>query len=84
MKTVIKTIDILNKIRWDSSESPEKTFIFYLDRISGKLVRVPFLSIKEIGKSFVTIEKDGKEVEIPIHRIKEIRRDGKLIWVRNL
>ncbi len=79
----MKALDILNKIKWDKSEKPEETFVFYYDRVSGNLVKIPFESIKEIGKSFITIEKEGEEVEIPIHRIKEIRINEKLIWSRS-
>jgi uncharacterized protein (UPF0248 family) len=78
----MRTIDILNKIKWDKSENPKETFVFYFDRIKNQLLKIPFESIKEIGKSFIMIEKDGEEVEIPIHRIKEIRRNSKLIWSR--
>ena len=76
------TIDILNKIKWDKSEKPKETFVFYYDRIAKKLIKIPFTSIKDIGKNFFTVEKDGEDVEIPIHRIEEIRRKGKLIWAK--
>jgi len=79
----MRTIDILNKIKWDKSENPDETFVFYFDRIANKLVKIPFNSIKEIGKSFLTVEKDGEEVEIPIHRVREIKRNEKLIWAKN-
>ncbi len=78
----MRAIDILNKIKWDKSEEPEKTFVFYYDRILDKFVRVPFTSIKDIGKNFITIEKEGEEAEIPVHRIREVRRNGNLIWKR--
>ena len=79
----MRTINILNKIKWDKSENPDETFVFYFDRIANKLVKIPFNSIKEIGKSFLTVEKDGEEVEIPIHRVREIKRNEKLIWAKN-
>lgn len=78
----MRTIDILHKIKWDKSEKPEETFVFYFDRIAKKLIKIPFTSIKDIGKNFITVENDGEEIEIPIHRIEEIRRKEKLIWAK--
>ena len=76
--------EILNKIKWDSSEEPEKCFVFYLDRISGGLKKVEFRKIKNIEGNFFEIEENGKITEIPIHRIREVRRENKLVWRRGL
>ena len=69
--------DILNKIKY-SIEDINKYKIYYYDRVLQKNLRFDFKEIKNINKSF--IEVDGKD--IPLHRIREIRKDGKLIWER--
>ncbi len=74
--------DLLNKIKWDKREKPKEYQIFYFDRISKKLIEIRFLDIKKIEENFMILERDGKEVNIPLHRIREVRRLGRLIWKR--
>jgi len=71
--------DFLNRIRWDSSLKKEEYAIFYYDRLCHCLKSFSFLSIKDISKNFVELN-DGRE--IPLHRIREIRRKNKLVWER--
>ena len=73
----------LNKIKWGEKQ-PEKYFVFYIDRISKDLKKIPFAKIKKIEGNFFEIEENGKIAEIPTHRIREIRKDSKLIWRRGL
>ena len=75
--------EILNKIKWSEKE-PEKYFIFYFDRISKNLVKIKFKDIKKIEGNFLIVEKQGKEAEIPIHRVREVRKQEKLIWRRRV
>jgi len=74
--------DLLNKIKWDKRENPEEYEIFYLDRISKKLIGLPYTSIKRIEGSFMVVMRNGEEVEIPLHRIKQVKKKGKIIWSR--
>lgn len=73
--------DLLNKIRWDKNLKPEEYTIVYFDRIEEARFEVPFKSIARQGNFFV-ITKDGKETMIPLHRIRQVKRNGKLIWER--
>jgi uncharacterized protein (UPF0248 family) len=75
-------IDLLNKIRWDKREKPEDYAIFYFDRISKKLVKVPFELIKRIEGSFMVVDRNSEEVEIPLHRIKQVKKKGVVVWKR--
>ena len=70
--------EILNKIKWDKNLNKEDYLVYYLDNINKKLIEIRFNDIIEITKNFVTLE----DKEIPIHRIKEIRKKEKLIWKR--
>ncbi len=74
--------DLLNKIKWDGSEHPEDYSIYYLDRIAEKLIKVDFNQINRIEGNFMVIDKHGEEVEIPLHRIREVRKKGNVIWKR--
>ena len=75
---MISCYEILNKIKYDKNLNKEEYFIYYLDNINKKLIEIKFNEIKGITKNFITLE----DKEIPLHRIKEIRKKEKLIWKR--
>ena len=75
---MISWFNILSKIKWDTKLNKEDCYIYYLDNINKKLTETKFNDIKEISKNFITLE----DKEIPLHRIKEIRKKEKLIWKR--
>ena len=74
--------DLLNKIKWDKREKPEDYEIFYFDRILKKLIGLPYKEIKKIEQGAMVIKKDGKEVEIPLHRIRQVKKKGVVVWKR--
>ena len=73
--------DLLNKIRWDKNLKPEEYSIVYFDRIAEKSFEVPFKSIAREG-NFIKVIRPGKEINIPLHRIRQVKRNGKVIWER--
>lgn len=75
-------IDLLNKIKWDKRENLEDYEVFYFDRVSRKLIGIPYKSIKRIEGRFMAVEKDDKETEIPLHRIKIVKKKGEAVWKR--
>lgn len=76
--------DFLNKIKWDKRLKPEEYSIFYMDRVENKLIEIKYNDIKRIEGTFMIIDKDLEEVNIPLHRIREVRRNKKLVWKREL
>jgi uncharacterized protein (UPF0248 family) len=76
--------NILNKLRWDSSEDAEKYVITYRHRGAPDDKRVVKASeIRKLGKSYFTLPSEpGEEVTIPFHRILEIRNitNDAVIW----
>ncbi|MFH0936585.1 MAG: DUF504 domain-containing protein [Candidatus Woesearchaeota archaeon] len=73
--------DLLNKIRWDPKENPKDYTIIYFDRMLEKRIEISFASIARVG-TFMVIKQDNKDVHIPLHRIREVRKKGKIIWER--
>jgi len=73
--------DIINKIKWDKKLQEEDFEIEYLD--FNNLVSMPYTSIKKIEGLFMLVEKDGKEIHIPLHRIRKVKEKGKVIWQRS-
>lgn len=73
--------DFLNKLRWDKNLKAEEYTIVYFDRIAEKSFEVLFT---EIGResNFMLIRRNNQEVHIPLHRIREVRRNGNVVWER--
>ena len=76
--------NILNKLRWDSSEDAEKYLITYRHRGEpDDKKRVKASEISNLGKSYFTLPSEsGEEATIPFHRILEIRNTttDAVIW----
>ena len=70
--------ELLNKIKWDKRESPEDYTLYYLDRIEKKLKKIAYADIASIEGNFMVVG----DAEIPLHRIKQVRKKSKLIWQR--
>jgi uncharacterized protein (UPF0248 family) len=67
--------DLLHRIQWD----PE------FDRVTREIVRVPFRRVHfEKGEHFAfeAIEEDGSVHSVPLHRVREVWRNGELVWQR--
>lgn len=75
-------IDLLNKIKWDKREDPSEYKIVYYDRVEDKNKEVKFDKIKEIENLFITVELDDKEISLPMHRIREVKKGDKIVWKR--
>ena len=76
---------LLNRIRWDQEFGRGEFVIAYLDRRKDCLVKVGFERIIfEPGKrlSFKVMDEEGVIHSIPFHRVKEVYKDGGLIWKR--
>jgi len=79
---MISIIDLINKIKWDEKENPEDYTIAYQDRIQNKLIEIPYTKIKRLEGTFMIIDQDGEETNIPTHRIKQVKKKRKIIWQR--
>lgn len=75
-------LDLLNKIKWDKRENPADYTIGYEDKILKKIIEIPYTAIKRIEGTFFIIDRDEEEVNIPMHRIREVKKQGKVIWER--
>jgi len=73
--------DVLNQIKWDKKLKPEDYSVEYID--FGKLVSIPYAAIKRIEGLFMIIEKNGEETNIPLHRIRVVKKNGEVIWQRS-
>ncbi|MDO8740512.1 MAG: DUF504 domain-containing protein [Candidatus Woesearchaeota archaeon] len=74
--------ELLNKVKWDKRENPEDYSVFYLDRVLNRLIEISYKNIKRLDGEFFVINKNEEDTFIPLHRIREVRKKGKLVWQR--
>ena len=77
--------DLLNRMRWDKEFGKGHFVIGYYDRNQQRVVRVPFKEtwIREDDHfSFAFVDEEGERHAVPLHRIREVYKDGALIWHR--
>ena len=74
--------DLINKIKWDDREDPADYSLFYLDRITKKLVEIQYKDILRVEDGFIVLEREGKETNIPLHRIRKVIKKGETVWQR--
>jgi uncharacterized protein (UPF0248 family) len=75
--------NILNRLRWVSSEKADEYLITYRHRgAPGDVKQVKASEMLKLGKSYFTLPSESEEVTIPFHRILEIRNTatGTVIW----
>jgi uncharacterized protein (UPF0248 family) len=79
--------ELIARIRWDREFGAARFEIGYHDRITGQEVRVPLDRIHFApGEHFAfeAIEADGTVHQVPYHRVRDVWRDGEVIWHRDL
>ncbi|MBW2997783.1 DUF504 domain-containing protein [Candidatus Woesearchaeota archaeon] len=74
--------DLINKIKWDNREDPADYLLFYLDRITKKLVEIRYKDILRVEDGFIVLEREGEETNIPLHRIRKVTKKGEIVWQR--
>jgi len=74
---------LLDRIKWDERLNPEDFRVYYLDRIEKKLKEVRYVDIKRFEQGVIIIERNGKEINIPMHRIKRVTKAGFTFWKRD-
>jgi uncharacterized protein (UPF0248 family) len=77
--------DLLHRIQWDPEFAKGEFVLGYYDRIEDRIVRVPFRRVNfEKGEHFMfeAVEDDGGVHSVPLHRVREVWRNGELIWHR--
>ena len=77
--------ELLNRIRWDEDYGNADFVIGYYDRVEDKVITVPLKEIrflKEDHFDFELLDEEGIHHTIPLHRIRQVFRNGDLVWER--
>ncbi len=78
--------ELLARIRWDEDFAKSRFVVGYWDRMQGKVLHVELGEIAwdaENPAFFDLIDEEGVAHAIPFHRVREVWRDGRLIWERH-
>lgn len=82
---MIPVHQLLNRIKWDMEFGKGNFTLGYYDRIADTIIRVSFADIHFTADNRYSIsvrDKDGVFRAIPMHRIREVYKNGTLIWHR--
>ncbi len=77
--------ELLSRIYWDPEFGRSEFKIGYLDYLRATLVYVPLPEVRPEADShfsFEVTDEDGIVHSVPYHRVKEVWKDGVLIWHR--
>jgi len=77
--------ELLNRIRWDTAFGQGRFEIGFFDRREGALHRVALQGVvfpEDERHTFQFVDEAGTSRRIPFHRIREVYKDGQLIWCR--
>lgn len=77
--------ELLNRIRWDKEFANADFLIGYYDRLENEIFLIPLAQVfREQGDNFSVKVMDDEGIlhMVPFHRIKEVYRNGELIWKR--
>ncbi|CAG0966322.1 hypothetical protein GEOBC_01015 [Geobacteraceae bacterium] len=77
--------ELLSRIHWDPEFGRGEFKVGFLDHVRRQLVYVPLNQLKRDPNSlfcFEVTDEQGIVLSVPYHRVKEVWKDGKLIWRR--
>lgn len=77
--------DLLNRIRWDEDFGQGEFLIVYYDRMEDCMLTVAFAALQFFPDDHFAVgfvDDDGVAHTVPLHRIRAVYKDGKLIWER--
>ena len=77
--------ELLDRIRWDEAFGNAEFVIGFYDRVADRIQRVPLDRIQFVEGDhyfFHFFDDEGVEHSVPLHRIREVVRNGERIWHR--
>ena len=77
--------ELLSRIRWDAEFGQGRFELGFYDRRAGTIQRVAFQEIvfpADGRHAFELVDESGQPRRIPFHRVREVYRNGRIIWQR--
>ena len=77
--------ELLSRIRWDGAFGAAQFELGYYDRVADRIVRVDLrdLSFDPENRAMLRlVDEEGHARSVPMHRVKEVWRNERVIWRR--
>ena len=77
--------ELLNRIRWDKEYGQGRFEIGYFDRYEDVVHRVGLQEVAfsdDARRTFEVMDESGRSRRMPFHRVREVVKDGQIIWRR--
>jgi uncharacterized protein (UPF0248 family) len=77
--------ELLSRIRWDPAFGEASFALAYHDRALGRSLVVPMREVRIAEgrpRRFEFVDGEGEVHRVPLHRVRQVYRDGELIWQR--
>ncbi len=77
--------ELLSRIRWDKEFGRGQFEIGYFDRHERQVHRVALQEVafpEDERHAFEIVDESGQTRRIPFHRVREVIKNGRLIWQR--
>lgn len=77
--------ELLSRIRWDAEFGAADFVLGYHDRVAGRIVRVDLRDVSiDADNPYLLdlVDEEGVVRSMPMHRVREVFRNGVLIWKR--
>ena len=78
--------ELLSRIRWDAEFARGRYVIGYWDRVEHRVLHADLREITWDADNpafFDLLDEEGTAHSIPFHRVREVWRNGSLIWQRH-
>lgn len=77
--------ELLSRIRWDASFARSRLVIGYWDRVAGRVLPSTCGIAWDVDNPtfFDPVDEEEPAHSIPFHRVREVWRNGSLIWQRH-
>jgi uncharacterized protein (UPF0248 family) len=77
--------ELLHRFRWDAEFARGEFELGYFDRVEDRVLRVPFRKVEfppDEPAAFRLVDAEGRVHHVPLHRVREVFKDGQRIWHR--
>ncbi|MCM5569270.1 DUF504 domain-containing protein [Burkholderiaceae bacterium FT117] len=77
--------ELLSRIRWDPAFGSADFTLGYWDRVQERIVTVPLREATidpQDHFAFDVVDDEGEVHHVPFHRVRQVFRNGTLIWER--
>ena len=77
--------DLLHRIRWDAEFARGEFELGYYDRVEDRIIRVALDAVQsppDTPQGLHVLDAAGLAHHVPLHRVREVFKDGQRIWHR--